>query len=579
MLHLVVYFIYIVLKGFDILKVNALPYERCSLEFVTTNMGKAIDKIKSAKSCDEVLQARKEYLEVMTEFSTAYALSNCRYTLNTRDEFYLGEKDYYDEIAPQAEECSVLYCKAMLSSPFRKELEEKLSPVLFRSFEVKIKSMSPEIIPEMQEENRLVTEYSSFMSELTFEFDGEKMPLSVLRKHLTADDRNVRKRAYEALGRRLEEVSSTLDSIFDKLVRVRDKMAKKMGYKNFVELGYYRMERLDYTKEMIEGFRKNILSDIVPTVCKIKEQIAKKHGIDRFMLYDDSVTVLGKTPKPACDAEGIFAAARDMYTQMSDKTAAFFDMMLENEAFDVFSREGKWGGGYCTSFEKYKQPFILANFNGTAADVDVMTHEAGHAFADFMTASNELKELGIGGMETAECHSMSMEFFAWRYMDKFFKEKAPQYKYKHCIDALSFLPYGTMVDLFQHIVYENPELTPAQRKEEWKKLEEAYRPWLSIDGIPYIEQGTRWQYQMHIYESPFYYIDYCLAQTIAFQFLILMQTDYDDAFARYFKFLCHGGELTFTQLVAEAGLKSPFAEGALSDLAHKIPELIEKLSN
>lgn len=559
------------------MKVSQLPYERCTIEYIRENMTNAIERIKNASGCDEVLKAREDYLAVLSEFSTQYALSNCRYTLNTRDEFYLKEKDYYDEIAPEAEEYSVRYCAAMLDSPFRAELEEKLSPVLFKSFEVARKSMSPEIIPEMQEENRIVTEYSTFMSELTFDYDGEKLPLSLLRKHMTADSREERKHAYDVLGKRLEEVSETLDGIFDRLVKVRDRMAKKMGCENFVELGYYRMGRLDYNKELVEKFRENILQDIVPVVSKLKADIAKKHGIDKFMLYDDSVTVSGGNPKPAHDAEGIFAAAKDMYHRMSSETAAFFDMMLENEAFDVFSREGKWGGGYCTSFDKYKQPFILANFNGTAADVDVMTHEAGHAFADYMTSENKLKELGIGGMETAECHSMSMEFFAWRYMDGFFGEKAPQYKYKHCVDALSFLPYGTIVDLFQHIVYENPDLTPKQRNDEWKKLEEKFRPWLSIEGIPYLEQGTRWQYQMHIYESPFYYIDYCLAQTVAFQFLTASQKDYDDAFKRYFRFLCHGGELMFTQLITEAELNSPFAPGSLKEIAEEIPKLIKKL--
>lgn len=559
------------------MKVSQLPYNRCTIEYIKENMGNAIEKIKNAKSACEVLSARKEYLEVMSEFSTQYSLSNCRYTLNTKDEFYLVEKDYYDEIAPQAEEYSVMYSQAMLESPFRKELEEKLSPVLFKSFEVAAKSMSPAIIPQMQEENRLVTEYSTFMSELTFEYEGKTIPLTILRKYMTDDNRDTRKKAYEVLGNRLSEVADTLDTIFDKLVLVRDEMARAMGYENFVELGYYRMGRLDYDKKMVSKYRENILKDIVPVVTKLKNSIAKKHGIDKFMLYDDCVTVLGGNPKPCHDADGIFEAAKQMYHEMSEDTAKFFDMMLENEAFDVFSREGKWGGGYCTSFDKYKQPFILANFNGTAADVDVMTHECGHAFADYMTADNELKELGIGGMETAECHSMSMEFFAWKYIDKFFGQKAKEYKFKHLTDALSFLPYGIIVDYFQHIVYENPSLTPAQRKAEWKKLEETFRPWLCIDGIPYLELGTRWQYQMHIYESPFYYIDYTLAQTIAFQFLLLSLENYDKAFETYFKFLCHGGELMFTQLVKEAGLTSPFEEGALYDIGQKISSLIDKL--
>ncbi len=204
-----------------------------------------------------------------------------------------------------------------------------------------------------------------------------------------------------------------------------------------------------------------------------------------------------------------------MYHDMSRETGEFIDFMLATEAFDVDARKNKWGGGYCTSFMAYHQPFILANFNGTAGDVDVVTHEAGHAFADYTTANNRyVVELGVGGMETAETHSMSMEFFAWPYMAQFFGEDAGRYEFMHLLDALSFLPYGTIVDDFQRQVYENPDWPPAERKAAWRQLEAEFRPHITFDGIPYLEEGTRWQYQMHIYETPFYYIDYCLAQTV-----------------------------------------------------------------
>ncbi|MBE6754244.1 MAG: M3 family oligoendopeptidase [Ruminococcaceae bacterium] len=559
------------------MKVSQLPYERVTIEYIRSAIESIFADIKSAASADDVLAARKRYVDLTTEIETMLSLAYCRHTLDTRDQFYTDEQNYYDEITPELTQIITEYGRLMLESPFRAELEQRLSPVLFKSFEVAQKAMSPEIIEDMIEENRLTTEYSNFMSQLMFEFRGEKMPRTLLSRFFQDDDRDTRREAYEAMGRGFEENAETLDSLFDRLVKVRDRMAKRMGYKNFVELGYYRMGRLCYDKDMVAGYRKNILSDIVPVVARLKARVAERLGIDRIMMYDDSVVVAGGNPRPVLDTAGIFAEAREMYHSMSPQTAAFIDMMLENEAFDVESREGKWGGGYCTSFAKYKQPFILANFNGTAGDIDVITHEAGHAFADFMTCDNELRELGIGGMETAETHSMSMEFFCWRYMDRFFGDKAQQYRYMHALDGLSFLPYGTMVDYFQHIVYENPEMTPAERNAAWKKLEQEFKPYMSTEGMTYLEKGTRWQYQMHIYESPFYYIDYCLAQVIAFQFLLASLDDYDDAFARYYRYLCHGGELVFTDLVAEAGLASPFKEGALKNLAEGVEKLILSL--
>ncbi len=559
------------------MKVCELPYERCTLEHVREVTDSVFADIRTAHCHNCVLKARKKYLEILEEFETAVSLAYCRYSLDTRDPFYSMEQDYYDEIMPEIENINVQYATLMLESPYRADLEEDLSPVLFRKFEVSAKAISPEIIEDMVEENKLVTEYSNFMSNLMFDFRGEKMTRTKLAGFFQDDDRETRREAMECLGNGLAAVSDTLDGIFDKLVKVRDRMAKKMGYKNFIELGYYRMGRMDYNEDMVAKFRANVLNDIVPVVARMKARVAERLGLDKIMMYDDSVIVPGGNPRPILDKEGIFAAAREMYHEMSDNTAKFIDMMLENDAFDVDAREGKWGGGYCTSFPKYKQPFILANFNGTSGDIDVITHEAGHAFADYMTADNELKELGVGGMETAETHSMSMEFFAWKYIGKFFGEKEQQYRYMHALDAFSFIPYGTIVDYFQHIVYEHPEMTPAERNAEWKKLEEQFKPYMITDGIPYIENGTRWQYQMHIYESPFYYIDYCLAQVVAFEFLMESQKDYSDAFARYNRYLCHGGELMFTDLVKEAGLASPFCDGALSELAKGVEQLILSL--
>ena len=559
------------------MKVCDLPYKRVTLEEVEAVMKDVIARIRSAKSADEILAAREDCNALRLEYQTAASLSYMRYSINTVDEFYVAEKEYYDEVGPSVQNYMIEYASALLDSPFRAELEKALSPVLFKSLEVERKSMSPEIIEDMVEENKLVSEYSQLMAGMEFEFRGEKMPRTLLAKYYKDDDRNTRREAYEALGKGLAEHAEALDSIYDKLVHVRDRMAKKMGYKNFVELGYYRMGRLCYDQNSVKTFRENVLRDVVPVVARMRTENAKRMGIEKYMFYDDGVIVPGGDPKP-CGKEGIFAAAREMYHSMGKDPGDFIDMMIDNEAFDVDSRKNKWGGGYCTEFPKFKQPFILANFNGTAGDVDVMTHEAGHALNAYLIADNRFAlELGCGGMETAETHSMSMEFFCWPHMEKFFGENAGKYRFMHALDSLSFIPYGTMVDAFQHIVYENPDMTPAERNAAWLELEGKFRPHISFEGMPYLEKGTRWQYQMHIYESPFYYIDYCLAQTAAFNFLLASQENYDDAFARYMHLSRQGGEKVWTDLLDEAGFVPPFVPGALATLATKVEALIDKI--
>ncbi len=559
------------------MKVSELPYSRLTIEEIEVQAQKILAKVQGAQSVEDVLEGRELYKDLLMKYMTAASLSYVRYSINTADEFYSAEKDYYDEIGPRVQNYSLQYSQSMLNSPFRSELEQRLNPVLFRTWEIEAKSMSPEIIEDMIEENKITTEYSQLMAGMEFEFRGEKMPRTVLMKYSKEDDRETRRECYEALGRTLKEYSAQLDDIYDRLVHVRDRMAKKMGYKNFIELGYHRMGRLCYDQQMVETFRQNILGDIVPVVARLRTENAKRLGVDHYMLYDNDVIIPGGDPKPF-DKETIFAAARTMYHEMGGETGKFIDMMIDNDAFDVDSRKNKCGGGYCTEFPQYEQPFIFANFNGTAGDVDVVTHEAGHAFNAFLLAENPYGlELQTGGMETAETHSMSMEFFAWPYMDKFFGENADKYRYMHALDAFSFIPYGTIVDAFQHIVYENPDMTPAERNAAWNELEAKYRPWLSTEGMPYLEEGTRWQYQAHIYESPFYYIDYVLAQVTAFQFLLASRKDYDDAFARYVALTRQGGTKVFTDLLAEAGLKSPFEPGALKGVAEEIEALLNEI--
>ena len=561
-------------------KVSELPYERVTIEEFTREMEDIVRQVQAAGSAEDVLAARARCNALVVRFQTAEALSYMRYSINTADAFYLAEKDYYDEVGPQAQELLLAYSKAMLASPFRAELAASgaVLPLVYRSYEVDLKAMSPEIVPDMVEENRLVSQYSQLMAGMEFEFRGEKLPRPLLMKYAKSPDRATRKEAYEVLGRTLAAHRTELDGIFDQLVHVRDRMAKKMGYKNFVELGYHRMGRLCYGPEEVRRFRDNVLRDVVPVVSRLRRAVAKELGAEPLMLYDYDIIFPEGDPVPQGGKDEIFAAARDMYHSMSEQTGRFIDFMLETEAFDVESRKNKWGGGYCTSFPAYRQPFILANFNGTSGDVDVVTHEAGHALADYVTADNRfVVELGVGGMETAETHSMSMEFFAWPYMDRFFGADAGRYEFLHLLDALSFLPYGVIVDDFQRQVYEDPDWTPEERKAAWRRLEADFRPHIGFDGIPYLEEGTRWQYQMHIYEMPFYYIDYCLAQTAALQFLLASRRDYADAFVRYLRFLSQGGEKVFTDLLAEAGLRSPFEDGALRDLAHETEALLDAL--
>ncbi len=558
-------------------KVKDLPYKRATIEALTEAYNKFESDVLAATSAEQVLQARKEFLDGgACDFFTNSALAQCRFTLDMSNEFYKEEQDYYDENGPLASNLLVKMADLMLTSPYRAELEKALPAPIFLNYEFAKKAHSEAIIQDEQEENALVTGYSQLMSGLMLDWNGEKKPLSYVRGFLEDQDRNVRRAASEAIGKGLESVSDQLDKYYDDLVRVRDRMAKKLGYENYIELGYYRMGRIDYDKDMVEKFRANVLESIVPAVRDIKAKIAKELGIDQIMIYDNDIVSAEGNPRPMGNKDEIFAAAKQMYNEMNPEIGAFMEAMQEAEAFDVEPRVGKWGGGYCTNFARFKQPFILANFNGSSGDIDVMTHEFGHAWAMHKANYEGDLESDVGSMETAETHSMSMEFFSWPWMHLFFAD-AKAYCRKHLTDALTFIPYGVIVDEFQHRVYQEPNMTPAERNQVWLELEAKYRPYISYQGIPYLEKGTRWQHQMHIYESPFYYIDYCLAQVVALEFLSESLENYEDALARYMDHAARGGKYAFNTLVKMAGLASPFEEGALDKVIATIMEKLETL--
>ncbi len=560
-----------------ILKCKDLPYSRYEI----ANLKSAADEFKNsfavANNAEAVENAYRKYLAEEEKYGTFASLAYTRYTLNTKDEFYIGEQNYYDEVGPIAASISTEIGNLMLDSPFRAELELRFPETFFKNLECARRSHNEKIVRNEQEENAIVTEYSMLMSTIEVEWCGEKKPLSYVRGFMDDGDREVRKAACEAIGVALGTHKAQLDDIYDRLVKVRTRIAKDLGYKNFIEVGYARMGRIDYNEEMVKSFRQNVLNDIVPIVVKLKKQIAANLGINDFKFYDDGVTDC-RMPKPYPSGEEILLAAKEMYHEMNDFTGKFFDKMLATEAFDTTARDGKWGGGYATTFDCFKQAFILANFNGSSGDVDVVTHEFGHTIAFDFAMNREDRSVGIGSSETAETHSMSMEFLAWKFMDKFF-HNADEYKYKHLSDSLSFIPYGVIVDEFQHIVYENPDMTPAERDAAYLDLEKKYRPYLSFDGIPYLEQGTRWQYQMHIYETPFYYIDYCLAQVIALEFLALSQKNYDEALKRYLDHCKRGGLYPFGKLVKLAGLRSPFEKGALAEVTTDVEKILTKLKS
>lgn len=547
-----------------------MPYERVDFEKAKEELLGLMQEFQEAKSGEEQFEIHRKYYKLADRVSTQMTIASIRHDSNTVDEFYDEEKKYYDEQGPIYQNLILAYEKLLYDSPYRAYLEEKIGPVAFKNMEIAQKAMDEKLIPLMQEENALRQQYSKLIAGAKIDFDGKELNLSLLRPYLESPDRDIRNAAWQKQTEFFLENEAELDEIYDKLVKNRTAQAKEMGYENFVELGYYRMSRNCYGKEQVEAFRKQIKEVFVPFAEKLHDRRRQRLGLEKLSYIDNGVYFKNGNPTPTGAPEEILQSGQKMYSELSPETKEFFDFMMENELFDVWGRKNKRAGGYMTYLPDYNAPFIFANFNGTAGDVDVITHECGHAFQGYLSGKDEIREHSDIGMETAEIHSMSMEFFAEKWTELFFGDRAQDYIDMHLEDSAAFIPYGCMVDEFQHIVYENPEMTPAQRKEAWSKLEKVYKPHLDYGDNPFFGKGGFWQKQTHIYGMPFYYIDYCLAQICALQFKVKMDEDFGKAWKAYLKLCKLSASDFYTNMLKEVGLDVPFEEGCVKNIVTKL---------
>lgn len=554
-----------------------MPYERIDFEKVKEELLGLMEAFKMAKSAQEQFEIHKKYYRLSDKVSTQVTLASIRHSMDTTDAFYEKEKAYYDEQVPAYSNLSVEYLKLLYHSLYREELEQIIGPVAFKNMELSFRSVSEAVIPLMQEENALVTEYEKLLAGAKIDWDGETLNLSLLGPYLKHKDPKVRRKAYEKQNAFFMSIEDRLDELYDKLVKNRTLQAKELGFETYTELGYLRMQRNSYQREQVENLRRQVKEVFVPFAESLYEQRRKRLGLSKMYFSDEQVYGTKGNPQPFGTPEEILEAGQKMYGELSKETREFFDFMIENELLDVFGRKTKAVGGYMTYIPDYKSPFIFANFNGTSDDVNVITHECGHAFQGYLASEDLIREHADIGMETAEIHSMSMEFFAEPWYSLFFAgEEAKAYQEMHLEDAVLFIPYGCMVDEFQHRIYDKPDMTPAERKSVWKELEHVYKPHLDYGSLQFFADGGYWQRQHHIYSFPLYYIDYVIAQLCAFEYKNKMQENYEEAWKSYLKLCRLSASDYFENLLQKAGLRSPFEDGCIREIVDKLRKDISR---
>ena len=557
-------------------KFSELTYERPDVEKAIATMRETTQKIHDAKSGEEVLALIMEQEERDRPLTDMIMLARIRHTLNTADDFYNEEYAWIAETMPTIMPDQIAFSDAVADSPYRDYIEEKLGKQFFTAIDLQKKSFCPENIPLMQKEAKLTDEYQSIMASCQVEFQGEKRNLYGLQKFFEDKDREVRRQAFRAYSDFYHGNEERLEEIWDELIRIRNEMGRNLGFENFIPVGYLQQGRTDYGQEEVAAFREQVRKELVPFCEKLYQAQAKRLGIEKVYAFDENMIFPDGNAVPAGDDDFMIRTAQGMYHEMSPETAEFIDFMIGHEMMDLKNKPNKASTGYCTILPARKAPFVFSCFNQTIADMQVLTHELGHAFAAFRASRIQpVEAYFFSSTDIDEIHSMSMEQFAYPYAERFFGDDADKFRFAHLQEALTFVPFGVAVDEFQHICYAHPELTPKERTYEWHKLEEKYMPWRTYQDDEFMERGGYWYHKLHIYLYPFYYINYTLTTMGAMEFKKKNAEDHEAAWKDYLALTDVGGSRSYLEILRLANLAIPFEEGGVAraiDYAVKILE-------
>lgn len=559
------------------MKFNEIEYNRPDFDGLVDEISKYLDELEGAKNKEEFFASHKKINDSFLLIDELYNIVSIRNSINTKDEFYDKELEFFHENMPRFDELKHRLSLIRLASRFRSDFEEKYGKAITMRDELQKDTFDPSIMEDRVSESKLVNEYYKLTGGAEISFRGEIKNISALLAITQDKDRATRKEAFEALNGWFSDNMESLDRIYDELVKIRTKIANKLGFDTYTPVAYKVMGRLDWDDKDAKNYREQIVKDLVPLSQKIYADQAQRIGIENMKYYDLPLSFLSGNPKPIGDEKVLVKKALEMYEDLSDETGEFFKAMIDKGMMDLTTKDGKAPGGYMTSLPLTKMPFIFSNFNGTSGDVDVLTHEAGHAFQGYLTRDMYPADNNDLTMEIAETHSMSMEFFTHPWMEKFFGRDTEKYYYDHIAAAIKFIPYGASIDEFQEYVYANPKATPSERRAKYREIEKKYLPHLDYDGNEYLENGGRWQRQLHLYTDPFYYIDYTLAQVNAFQYFVMDMEDHKKAWESYIKLCKISATLPTKKALAEVGLESPFEDGTIEKILPKLIDFLESL--
>lgn len=536
-----------------------------------------IERVKNATNGDDVLEVLFENNLLVRRIKELTEIISIRHAKDTLDERYANDNKWSDEFCPTFDKLELDFKEAVYDSPYRDEIESQIGSMYFVKTEVKRKTVSEDIIPLRQREQELVNEYDSILFDSKKTINGKSHSFLDLQELFSHEDRAIRKEAFKAFSEVLSENEDRLEQVWDELIKVRNQIANILGYDSYVPVGYLERERLDYGREDIAKFRQQVVEEIVPLCNRLYEAQARRLGIDAVMAYDENCVFSDGNAKPLGDAEYMMEQVINMLREMSPETDEFISFVVDHDLIDYKPRPEKAFREFCTLLPYHKAPFMFEHFTGSAEDVQYLSEGLGHAFASYRSCRRQpIEEYYFPSSEITEINAMSMIQFVNKYADRLFGEDAWKYEFGNLQHFMTFIPFGVAVDEFQHICYDNPDLSPKERTYEWHKLEKKYMPWRKYDEEDdFMNRGGYWYHKFHFFYVPLYYIEYALATVNAMEMYRKYIERPGIAWKEYLELNDVGGSKGYHEILKQANLTPVYEDGAVRNAISYVKEFLE----
>jgi oligoendopeptidase F len=537
-----------------------------------------IDRSLNCVNCLEQLLLDRSELDAAA--AEAHANLYIAMTCHTDDEAAKqGYLDFVENVSPKLRRVGFELDQKIVECPHKADLDTRRYEVLLRDLQADVEIYRDENVPLMTQDTKLGQQYSETCGAMAVEFDGEERTLPQMGRYLEETDRQVRQGAWRAVAERRFQDCERLDGLLDEMIQLRHSIGRNAGFDNFRDYAFKSKHRFDYTPADCTTFLQAVQEVCVPVYRQLNTERAEALDVDTLRPWDLAVDIKGRSPlRPFANADELIEKTSKLFHRMDSGLGKMFDSMRTGDCLDLDSRKGKAPGGYQELRTRSRTPFIFMNAAGLQRDLETMVHEAGHAFHSLLCSDDPLLHYRWGiPLEFCEVASMSMELLSFPYLDEFYDECDVARSKRHQLESMaSMLPWIATIDAFQHWMYTHPEHSREERAAAWVELDERLGPAVSWAGMEQLRETT-WQRQLHLFEVPFYYIEYGIAQLGALQLWLIAIRDEQAALKRYRSALSLGGSRPLPELFAAAGLEFDFGTDTVKRLMDEVQQQLEKL--